>query len=179
MPVVFVGILDFTLFKNNNYLNHHFIINKETGECELHHLEFHFIELTKFTKQLEDLKTLLDKWIYFLKEADTLRAIPPSLQEPLLKEAFDVLEQGSWSMEELTAYDKILDDERSFASQIDTAAKEGRQEGRQEGREEGRWEEKMRLAEQLLKSNMLDVPAIAQLTGLSATQIEELKKKKC
>ncbi len=69
---------------------------------------------------------------------------------------------------ELTAYDKILDDERSFASQIDTAAKEGE--------EVGELKKAMQVAERML--GRFDVNEIIALTGLTIEQVEELKNNK-
>jgi predicted transposase/invertase (TIGR01784 family) len=167
MPVIFVGILDFALFKNPDYISHHAILDTKTFACELQSLEFHFIELAKFNKPLEDLDTILDKWIYFLKYADSLSTIPKSLQEPIIKEAFDVLEQGNWSRGELEAYDAYLDAARCTASQLETAE--------ERGEIRGQLKEKMNIAEQLL--DVLDIQTIAQKTGLSITDIENLKKK--
>ncbi len=39
-------------------------------------LEMVFVELPKFSKKLEELETITDKWIYFLKEAPNLEIIP-------------------------------------------------------------------------------------------------------
>jgi predicted transposase/invertase (TIGR01784 family) len=176
VPVIFIGILNFKLFKNDNYLNHHFIIDKETFECELKHLEFHFIELPKFTKELAELNNILDKWVYFLKYADSLDSIPESLQEPVIKEAFGVLEQGNWSIPELEAYDAYLDAARSAAGQLESAEDRGEARGEARGIEKGRLEEKMRLAEQLL--DVLDMNIIAEKTGLDIADLEKLKKNK-
>lgn len=181
MPVIFVGILDFALFKNNNnYASHHAILDTKTFTCELHKLEFYFIELAKFHKTLEESETILDKWIYLLKNAGRMHTIPASLQDQALHDAYDVLEQGSWSRAELDAYDRLLDAERSYKSQFDTAIEIGQEKGveigRKEGREEGRKEEKIELAQQLL--DVLDVQTIAKKTGLSIIDIENLKNKK-
>jgi predicted transposase/invertase (TIGR01784 family) len=89
------------------------------------------------------------------------------LQEPIIKEAFDVLEQGNWSRGELEAYDAYLDAARCTASQLETAE--------ERGEIRGQLKEKMNIAEQLL--DVLDIQTIAQKTGLSITDIENLKKK--
>ena len=45
-----------------------------------------------FNKQLEDLKTLTDKWIYFIKSAKTLKSIPESMRTvSALQRAFENL----------------------------------------------------------------------------------------
>jgi predicted transposase/invertase (TIGR01784 family) len=133
-------------------------------------LEFYFIELKKFNKELEEISTILDKWIYFLKNAADLERIPASLSEPELKEAFDILEQSQWSTAELEAQERCLDAIRSQADQIKTA----RIEGKEEGREEGREEKAIEIALQLL--DVLDAATIAKKTGLTIDQVEQLKK---
>jgi len=44
-------------------------------------------ELTKFTKALKDCKTLVDKWIYFIKNAVNLEVIPTNVKDIGLKHA--------------------------------------------------------------------------------------------
>jgi predicted transposase/invertase (TIGR01784 family) len=43
-PVIFLGILDFTMFEHENVISRHLILNKETGQHDLKDLEFNFIE---------------------------------------------------------------------------------------------------------------------------------------
>jgi len=162
VPVIFVGILDFKLFKSKHYLSHHLILDNKTYIQELKNFEFHFIELEKFNKEIDTLTTILDKWIYFLKHAVTLQKIPANFKDPILKEAFDVLAQSNWSKKELEAYDRYLDAIRSSASQLDTAY------------DQGRFESKIEIAKQLL--DVLDVDTIAKKTGLSIKEIEKLKR---
>lgn len=170
VPVIFIGILDFALFKSKNYISHHLIVDNETHAHELRHLEFHFIELEKFNKKLDTLTGILDKWIYFLKNADALEKIPATLKDPALKDAFEVLSQGNWSKKELEAYDRYLDSIRSALSQIDTAE----ERGIAKGIEQGARESKISIAKKLLDT--MDSVTIAQITGLSIEDIEKLAK---
>lgn len=178
VPVIFVGILDFNLFKKTDYISHHHILDIETHEWDLKNLEWHFVELKKFSKQLDELTTILDKWIYFLKHAVTLQQIPSTLKDPVLEEAFSVLAQSNWTIAELEAYDRYLDAIRSSGSQLDTAKMmgkmEGKIEGKMEGKIEGKMEEKIVIAKKLLAH--LHSTDIAQITGLSIEVIENLKK---
>jgi len=188
VPVIFVGVLDFVLFENPHYISHHFILDKETLAHELQHFEFHFIELPKFTKELEELEVslnselILDKWIYFLKHADSLQNIPAPLKDQAIQDAFIVLEQGNWSRAELEAYDRSLDAWRSYEGQME-AAKEiseakgearGIERGMAQGIEKGKLEAKLEIAKKLL--DIADVATIAATTDLTIEQVEELKK---
>ncbi len=174
VPVIFVGILDFKVFENQNYLTHHLILDTETHEHALKHLSFHFIELVKFNKKLEELTTVLDKWIYFLRHAEDLKKIPTKLNDSILSEAFDVLEQGNWSTQELFAYDAYLDTIRTTASQIESAKRIGKEDGHVKGKADGKREEKIAIARELL--DVLDVETIAKKTKLTIHEVEELKK---
>lgn len=104
--VYFIGILNFTIFSNKNYISRHLITNQETKMQDLDDFEFSFIELPKFNKELHQLNTLLDKWIYFLKNADNLELVPAqyqSIQE--FKEAFEIASQCNWNKKELEIYE--------------------------------------------------------------------------
>jgi len=166
MPVIFIGILDFALFKNKNYISHHAILDTEIFECEIGRLEFHFIELAKFHKTFEESLTIIDQWIWSLKNAGTAQKVPALLQDPALKDAFEILEQGNWSKVELEAYDRKLDEERSRISQLETAEDKGQARGEQK--------KALEIAAKLL--DVLDVATIAKKTGLTFDQVEELKK---
>jgi len=172
VPVIFVGILDFKLFKSQYYLSHHLILDNKTYIQELKNFEFHFIELEKFNKDLDNLTTILDKWIYFLKHAVTLQKVPVTFKDPVLQEAFDILAQSNWSKNELEAYDRYLDSIRSYVSQLDTAYDKGKFEGNIEGILKGKMEGKLEIAKQLL--DILDIDTIAKKTGLTIQDIEKL-----
>ena len=104
--VYFIGIVDFTMFKNDDYISRHLILNKETLSQDIEDFEFTFIELDKFNKELSQLKTILDKWIYFIKNVTNLEIIPKeyeSLKE--FKEAFTIATQYNWNKNELEVYD--------------------------------------------------------------------------
>ncbi len=162
MPVICIGILNFDLFKSEHYLSHHFILNSKTHEHALKHLSWHFIELKKFHKNIEDISSDIDKWIYFFKHAASLQMVPSSLNTPVMKEAFEVLERGHWSQRELEIYNSNLDDIRSAAGQIDAAEDRG-------GKKRA-----IAIAKQLL--GVLDVETISKTTGLTAREVEDLKK---
>jgi predicted transposase/invertase (TIGR01784 family) len=169
VPVIFVGVLDFTLFNDDHsYLSHHHILNTKTHSCSLRHLEFHFIELSKFNKTEHELDTIVDEWTYLLKNAAQLDDAPTHIKTPALKDAFELLERGTWSKAELEKHERELDKIRVERSVLRTA--------REEGIEEGVEKATMKLAQQFL--DVLDIDIIAQKTGLSIADLEKLKKDK-
>ena len=105
-PVIFIGILNFNLFENKNYLSKHLILNLENQKQEIKDFEFNFIELKKFNKNLSELSNIVDKWTYFIKNAENLELIPKELSKiKEIKEAFEVANQHTWTEKELEVYD--------------------------------------------------------------------------
>lgn len=185
-PVIFIGILGFSRFASPDCISHHKILNTKTHDHELKHLEFHFVELTKFTKTLEELETLVDKWLYLLAHATELQKIPTQLKNPAeLEDAMDALEQGNMSPAELAAYDRFLDAQRVEFDVLETANRiaqekglaEGLEKGLEQGLEQGLAEGKAKaqraMARELLHE--MSIEKVAQITGLSIQDIERLK----
>jgi predicted transposase/invertase (TIGR01784 family) len=156
-PTIFVGILDFEISQNPKYINRHRILDVETGERIMEDMEFNFIEIPKFKVQRKDLKTLIEKWVFFIKEVENLEVIPDGMDDPGLKAAFEEANIQTWSPEELEAYD--------YAGLRET-------------------EEKMRLAKAIkdkqikiarqMKNKGMDTKTIAELTDLTENEIEEI-----
>jgi len=181
--VIFLGFLNFNLFHHNpHYATRHLILDAKTNEHYFKDFEFNFVELPKFSKTLEGLKDIKDKWIYFVKNAGDMTMIPRELQEPKeLREAFDAANQMSWSKEELDAYDAMgihIQDERG---RIEYALEEGKQigidKGKQIGLEEGEkigiLKEKQAIARTMLKEGM-SPETISRLTSLPGDEIANL-----
>lgn len=140
-PVYFIGILDFNFFEGTNYLSSHLIVDEQTGQCVFHDMKFRFLELPKFKKEIHELETIIDKWAYFLKNADELEVIPSNTDDEGLKEAYEAAAQHNWSREEYDAYiyagmrEQDVKGVRALAEK--RAKAKGRAEGIAKGREEG------------------------------------------
>jgi predicted transposase/invertase (TIGR01784 family) len=132
-PVIFLGILDFSIFEHEHHFSRHLILNLENQKQDLKDLEFNFIELPKFTKTEAELKTISDKWIYFIKYADDLERIPHHADTEALKHAYEIAEQYTWTKEELEVYD--YQGMRAYISwgAIEQAKIEGETKGKLEG----------------------------------------------
>ncbi|MBI4648494.1 MAG: Rpn family recombination-promoting nuclease/putative transposase [Bacteroidia bacterium] len=104
-PMIFIGILDFKYLKSKNYLSCHLIMDCKTYEQKLNDFEFNFIELPKFTKTVDELDYLVDKWIYFIKNAPNLEIIPENVNDKGLKQAYIDADRHNWTKEELEEYE--------------------------------------------------------------------------
>jgi conserved hypothetical protein (putative transposase or invertase) len=168
LPVIFIGITDFEIFSGHNrYLSHYQLLDTVDHVCRLHHEEYYFVELPKFTKTVEQLEDIADKWIYFLQNAEKYENPPQELQKTQsFVKAFDVLERGRWTRKELEDYEKMIDAERVEKSVLKTA------EAKAEAR--GEKKERSKIAKEMLKKNT-EIDYICEITGLSEQEIEELK----
>ncbi len=117
-PVIAVTITDFVMFKETEKVVTKFVFKEEdeSFEYKSNVLRLIFVELPKFHKSLAELQTLIDKWIYFLKETSHLEIIPETLGEvPEIERALNIANQANFSLEELDQVDRrgmALQDER-------------------------------------------------------------------
>lgn len=104
-PTFFIGILDFEITQNPDYLSRHKIVDIQTGENLISDIEFNFIELPKFDKKENELTTIIDQWVYFIKNAENLDVIPGNVADNGLKYAYEDAARHNWTKAELEAYD--------------------------------------------------------------------------
>ena len=172
--VIFIGILDFNSFDGDNYLTRHLILNQETLKQELPDLEFNFIELRKFNKSEEDLESIIDKWIYFIKNAGNLNMIPRTAEEiPELKEAYTQATMNAWSAEELEVYEYWQLRDAADRYKIEEEYVKGLEEGMEKGMEKGIEQRNIEIARNL-KLAGISVEIIMQTTGLLQQDIENI-----
>ncbi|MDY7021060.1 MAG: Rpn family recombination-promoting nuclease/putative transposase, partial [Cyanobacteriota bacterium] len=184
-PVIALTITDFEMFSDHDKLISCYVYREKTEGYYYteNNMELVFVELPKFTKELNQLETLTDKWIYFLKYARTLTSIPKNMDEiSELHQAFEIANQADLTPEELEDLERremfIYDQQGAIAlgreEGREQGLEEGREQGLEEGREEGREEQKRDIARNLL--NQLNDEAIAAVTGLSLEAIEVLRR---
>ena len=176
--VYFIGILNFDMFDSKEYVSRHLILNKETLKQDLDDFEFSFIELKKFNKNIKELETILDKWIFFLKNASSLEMIPKEFENiKELKEAFLIATQYKWNKKELEIYDYMKLKEFDEINARKTAVLKAEKRGEERGEKKGEKKAKIEIAKNSL-SQGIDIETIALITGLSKEEIEELKAEK-
>jgi predicted transposase/invertase (TIGR01784 family) len=146
--------------------SHHFPFTED--------MEFHILELPKFTKPATELATGLDIWLYFLRHAEKMdiEALPAAFQQqPLVLRAMEELKMLTQTDLERERYEA----RRKAQLDYNTGLKVARMEGREEGREEGRFQgEKIGIIhafERLL--NRPETPT-EQLTGLSLADLTRM-----
>lgn len=102
-PFIALSIADFWLFKNSSQMINRFRLKEEKQLFNYRdELTLIFLELPKFNKELSELETISDKWIYFLKAAPSLEMIPESLGAvPEIEAALTIASRANLSNQEL------------------------------------------------------------------------------
>jgi len=160
-PVYFIGVLDFDYFSGKNYLSSHLIVDEETGECSFKDLKFRFIELKKFNKKVHELKNIIDKWTFFIKNAEELEVMPENVDDEGLKQAYEEAAQHNWTKAAYDAY-------------IYSGMREQDERGRVELEKDREREKERRRIILGLNDNKIPVNLIAKSVGISEEEVQKV-----
>ena len=184
-PVIALTITDFEMFDNDREVISHFVFKEKQRLFDYvdPEIELIFIELPKFNKKLNELETLTDKWVYFMKNAPSLEVVPQTMETVSeIQQAFAIADETNLNPEELKDLESreryIQDQQGVLLKGIEEGLAQGREEGREEGlvqgMQQGMREKALEIARQLL--NVLDNQTISQTTGLSVEDIQNLRE---
>lgn len=167
-PVIALTITNFKMFEFEKMISSFVLKEKKLltdyGDNDI---ELVFVELPKFKKKLEELETITDNWLYFMKTAKKLDSIPPSMEKITeINRAFQVAKEANLTPEEL----EELQQREIFIQDQFNAVKLARRLALEEGREQ----KQMEIAKQLL--NILDDETISRTTGLSLEEVKKLRE---
>ena len=183
--VYVVALLNFEMNEESfcaKDINHDIgLLDKKTHRVFNDKLTFKYVEIAKFNKEIDQLETVYDKWLYVLKNLSRLDRQPKHLQSKVFNRLFAEAEMAKFTKQELKEYEDRLKAYRDIKNSLDTAKEEGRMEGREEGLAEGMAKglaegERNKTLEiaTAMKSKGFSAEDIAQITGLAAKDIENL-----
>ncbi|MCI5180668.1 MAG: Rpn family recombination-promoting nuclease/putative transposase [Candidatus Electrothrix sp. AW3_4] len=160
-----VAILDFVFDQDKNerekYRYDVKLTDIDTNKVFYDKLTFIYLEMPKFTKDLAELTTQFDKWLYVIRNLNRLERLPDDLQEEVFEQLFATAEIARFTPEQVRSYEKSLKYYRDLKNSLDTAFEEGKAENQRETVLRG------------LKQG-LEKTIIADLTGLSLEAIEKI-----
>ena len=165
-----IGILDFT-FDNAKFdtdkgeYEHTIKLKNQNGKTFYEKLTFIYFEMPNFIKTEEELKTRLDKWLYFIKHLEDFQVIPNIIADEVFQQAFDKVELAKLGSVEMEKYERSLKVFRDLNGAFTTARDEGRIAGREAGKTD--------LAS-FLKAENETIEKIIKYTGLTKEEIEKL-----
>ena len=136
-----IGILNFTFPEDKKSDNGVFrevkLMDIKKKEVFYDKLTYIYVELANFNKEIDECETVLDKWLFCLKNMSNLLDRPAELQGRVFDKLFRTAEIAKFKPLELKAYEQSIYAYRDIKNGIDTAKKEGLEQGRKEGLEEG------------------------------------------
>ena len=174
-PIYTIGILDFEFDDEVNinsnpdkYRSDVQLLDLDTHEVFYNKLTFIYFEMPKFTKEVNELDTKFDKWLYVLKNLSKLDSLPERLQENIFKKVFNIAEISKFSEKEYVSYQDSLKYYRDLKNSLDTAFDEGLEEGIQK--------EKMNTIVNSIKQGLSN-EIISGIVNLSIEEIEAIRAK--
>ena len=111
--------------------------DRDTHELFSDKMRYIFIELPSFAKEEEECANDFERWIYVLKNMDTLKRMPFRARKSVFEKLEEVVTLSSLTRAEREKYDESLKTYRDRLAELAFAQQEGREKGRAEGRAEG------------------------------------------
>jgi len=167
---IVINVLNFNCLDEEEYHNVYQLLNRQSKEELIDHLEIHFIELEKYNKDLSEVQTALDRWTEFLKRADQYDKdqIPSQLAEvESIEKAIKVLDTIGLTKEEREVYEARL----KWLRDEEMALKKAERKGMERGIERG--------IEKIVKSMLekgIGVEEIIQMTDLDKESVNKIKE---
>lgn len=147
---------------SDDTINHDIgLLDKQTHRVFNGKLTFKYVEISKFNKRIEELKTNYDKWLYILKNLSRLDRQPEYLQTAVFNRLFAEAEIAKFTRAELREYEDSLKAYRDIKNSLDSAE------------EKGERKKAIEIAKNLLEMGM-SIENIMKATGLSQKEIDML-----
>jgi predicted transposase/invertase (TIGR01784 family) len=169
-PTFFIGILNFAITQNPEYISRHKTVDIETGENLISDIEFNFIELPKFRKKETELHSIIDQWVYFIKNAENLDVIPNTVNDEGLRNAYEDADKHNWTKAELEAYDNVFIREQDDRGRITLSTRRATERATERATQSTL----ERVARNFLQSGTA-LEIIAQNTGLTIEEVRKLQ----
>lgn len=168
------------------------LTDRDTHEQFSDKLRFIFIELPAFSKEEQECETDFERWIYVLKNMETLKRLPFKARKAVFEKLEEIADVASMSPKERELYDNSVKVYRDYLVTMDAAEKEGIKKGMEEGLKKGLEEgleeglkkglkkgreEALNIFQTAIdmKKQGIDNQLIAEKTGLPLSLIESLK----
>lgn len=173
IPSVYsINILDFQpdMFPEKNRYMWKVSLKDEQNRTFSDKMMLYFFKLSNFASQSLEKRThfenQMEKWLYYLKNIQNMDEHDfQNEKDPIFKQLLEQCTYSKLSFMEQEEYNKDLLEYEGIRDAVEYA--------REEGREEGRMDEKYSTAQKLLSFGM-DIPVIADVTGLKNEEIERL-----
>ena len=181
-PVYVVSFLNYrlkhddeSLWDTDHFISYWRFSEKRTGMVADQTISVIFVEMTLFTKTLEECVTEFDRLFYIFKNSDGFQRIPEWIEEAggisrRLAEAcevaaFDKEKKLKYEIDKMNEWDIQAQKEYAVRKGLEEGLQKGLREGREEGLEQGREETRLSIAKKLFEAGT-PVDVIVNCTGV-------------
>ena len=181
-PVYVVSFLNYrlrhddeSLWDTDHFISHWRFTEKRTGMVADQTISVIFVEMTLFTKTLEECVTESDRLFYIFKNSEGFQRIPEWIEEAggisrRLAEAcevaaFDKEKKLKYEIDKMNEWDIQAQKEYAVRKGLEEGLQKGLREGREEGLEQGREETRLSIARKLFEAGT-PVDVIVNCTGV-------------
>ena len=160
-----IGVLNFVFDRadDGRYIHEVRLVDIGTNEVFYDKLAFIYLEMPKFNKTEAELETMMDKWLFVLRNLSSLFERPAALQERVFRNLFEAAEIAKFDRRERYEYEESLKNFRDMYSVIATAEKKGRAEGEQA--------KALEIAAKMKQAGM-SAAEISKITGLEEAELQ-------
>lgn len=185
-----LNLLDFNAheFENSDRFFWNINLKDDDNKIFSKKITITFIELRKFAAQVKEVPKEDEKqqWLYLLKNMQSIQRDSLPSSNPIFDRVFNMCNYANFSNMEKEAYRKSVLEYEDVQDAVACAREDGMTEGYKQGVEKGREEGISKGIEQGIEKGILqvacqmlsmgvDVSTIAKATGLSETELEEVK----
>ena len=181
-PVYVVSFLNYrlrhddeSLWDTDHFISHWRFTEKRTGMVADQTISVIFVEMTLFTKTLEECVTEFDRLFYIFRNSEGFQRVPEWIEEAggisrRLAEAcevaaFDKEKKLKYEIDKMNEWDILAQREFAERKGLEEGLQKGLQEGREEGLEQGREETRLSIARKLFEAGT-PVDVIVNCTGV-------------
>ncbi len=178
-PVIVVAILNFDVFKFDEYITKSALVPENHREYTIDTLQtYYYIELPKFRKSKIDAKNSVAGWLAFIDSEDEERIAHVMENNEKIKKANEELEILSADKEARELAEFRESSLREMASAKNYGYSLGKEEGLRDGLKKGEEKarkEKYEMIKSMLKKN-ININDIIEISGLTKEEIEKINK---
>ena len=181
-PVYVVSFLNYrlrhddeSLWDTDHFISYWQFTERRTGMVANQTISIIFVEMTLFTKTLEECVTEFDRLFYIFKNSEGFQRIPEWIEEAggisrRLAEAcevaaFDKEKRLKYEIDKMNEWDIQAQKEYAVRKGLEEGLQKGLREGREEGLEQGREETRLSIARKLFEAGT-PVDVIVNCTGV-------------
>ena len=181
-PVYVVSFLNYrlrhddeSLWDTDHFISHWRFTEKRTGMVADQTISVIFVEMTLFTKTLEECVTEFDRLFYIFRNSEGFQRVPEWIEEAggisrRLAEAcevaaFDKEKKLKYEIDKMNEWDIQAQKEYAVRKGLEEGLQKGLREGREEGLEQGREETRLSIARKLFEAGT-PVDVIVNCTGV-------------